>query len=32
MLAGFDIDITAAIPNGADVEVNPIEGWLKAHQ
>src|SRR4249920_3176949 len=23
MLAGFDIDITAAIPNGADVEVNP---------
>jgi hypothetical protein len=23
MLAGFDEDITAAIPNGADVEVNP---------
>ena len=23
MLAGFDIDITAAIPDGAEVEVNP---------
>ena len=23
MLAGFDEDITAAVPNGADVEVNP---------
>jgi predicted aconitase with swiveling domain len=23
MLAGFDEDITAAIPNGAQVEVNP---------
>ena len=23
MLAGFDVDITAAIPDGADVEVNP---------
>jgi len=29
MLAGFDEDITAAIPNGAVVEVNPAEGWLK---
>ena len=23
MLAGFDVDITAAIPDGAEVEVNP---------
>ena len=23
MLAGFDVDITAAVPNGAEVEVNP---------
>jgi predicted aconitase with swiveling domain len=23
MLAGFDEDITAAIPNGAEIEVNP---------
>jgi len=23
MLAGFDVDITAAIPNGAEVEVDP---------
>ena len=29
MLAGFDEDITAAVPNGAAVEVNPAEGWLK---
>ena len=31
MLAGFDVDITAAIPNGVEVEINPIEGWLKVH-
>jgi len=24
MLAGFDVDITAAIPDGAEVEVNPV--------
>jgi hypothetical protein len=29
MLAGFDEDITSAVPNGAEVEVNPAEGWLK---
>ena len=29
MLAGFDADITASVPNGAEVEVNPAEGWLK---
>jgi uncharacterized protein len=23
LLAGFDVDITAAVPNGAEVEVNP---------
>jgi uncharacterized protein len=28
MLAGFDQDITAAIPNGAEVEVNPQMGTL----
>jgi predicted aconitase with swiveling domain len=28
MLAGFDADITAAIPNGAEVEVNPEMGVL----
>jgi uncharacterized protein len=28
MLAGFDEDITAAIPNGAEVEVNPQMGLL----
>src|SRR6202051_511655 len=29
MLAGFDQDITAAIANGAEVEVNPEEGVIK---
>ena len=29
MLAGFDEDITAAVPDGAEVEVNPAQGWLK---
>jgi uncharacterized protein len=29
MLSGFDEDITAAIPNGAKVEVNPQEKWIK---
>jgi predicted aconitase with swiveling domain len=28
MLAGFDLDITAAIPDGAGVEVNPQRGVL----
>ena len=28
MLAGFDEDITAAIPNGAELEVNPQTGVL----
>ena len=28
MLAGFDEDITAAIPDGAEVEVNPELGLL----
>jgi predicted aconitase with swiveling domain len=28
MLAGFDQDITAAIPDGAEVEVNPQAGTL----
>ena len=28
MLAGFDEDITAAIPNGSEVEVNPTTGVL----
>jgi hypothetical protein len=29
MLAGFDDDITAAVPDGAEVEINPQEKWLK---
>ena len=29
MLAGFDEDITAAIPNGVEVEVDPVQGLLK---
>ena len=29
MLAGFDEDITAAIPNGAEVEVDPGKSLLK---
>ena len=29
MLAGFDEDITSAVPDGVEVEVNPAEGWLK---
>jgi len=28
MLAGFDEDITAAVPNGAEVEINPQTGLL----
>ena len=29
MLAGFDENITDAVPDGAEVEVNPQEKWLK---
>ena len=29
MLAGFEQDITAAVPDGAEVEVNPAEAFLK---
>jgi predicted aconitase with swiveling domain len=29
MLAGFDENITASVPDGAEVEVNPQEKWLK---
>ena len=29
MLAGFDIDITAAIPTGAEVEVNPAAKTIR---
>jgi predicted aconitase with swiveling domain len=29
MLAGFDENITSAVPDGAEVEVNPQEKWLK---
>jgi predicted aconitase with swiveling domain len=29
MLVGFEEDITAAVPDGAEVEVNPAEGWLR---
>jgi hypothetical protein len=29
MLAGFDEDITASVPDGAEVEVNPQEKWLR---
>jgi len=29
MLAGFEENITAAVPNGAEVEVNPQEKWLR---
>ena len=29
MLAGFDENITAAVPDGAEVEVNPQGKWLK---
>jgi predicted aconitase with swiveling domain len=28
MLAGFDVDITAAIPDGSEVEVNPERSAL----
>ena len=28
MLAGFEQDITAAIPNGVQVEVNPAQGTI----
>jgi len=28
ILAGFDEDITAAVPNGSEVEVNPSMGTL----
>ncbi len=28
MLAGFDEDVTAAIPNGAELEINPEAGTL----
>jgi predicted aconitase with swiveling domain len=28
LLAGFDVDITAAVPNGAEVEVNPQTSLL----
>ena len=28
MLAGFDEDITAAVPNGGEVEVNPSMSML----
>jgi len=29
MLAGFEENITDAVPNGAEVEVNPQEKWLR---
>ena len=29
MLAGFEDDITASVPDGAEVEVNPQEKWLR---
>ena len=29
MLAGFDEDITLAIPNGADVEIDPSAGTIR---
>jgi predicted aconitase with swiveling domain len=29
MLAGFEVDITAAIPNGAELEVNPESGTVQ---
>ena len=29
MLAGFDENITDAVPDGAEVEVNPQEKWLR---
>ncbi len=29
LLAGFDENITSAVPNGAEVEVNPQEKWLR---
>jgi predicted aconitase with swiveling domain len=29
MLAGFEEDITASVPDGAEVEVNPQEKWLR---
>jgi hypothetical protein len=29
MLAGFDADITAVVPDDAEVEVNPQEKWLR---
>ena len=32
MLAGFDVDITAAVPDGAEVEVNPQMSLLTVVQ
>jgi hypothetical protein len=29
MLAGFEEDITASVPDGAEVEVNPQEKWIR---
>ncbi|RQO33530.1 hypothetical protein DBR37_15160 [Herminiimonas sp. KBW02] len=29
MLAGFDVDVTATIPNGATVEIDPLRKSLK---
>src|SRR3954463_3170134 len=29
MLAGFDEDITLAVPKDAEVEVDPAQGWLR---
>ncbi len=29
LLAGFDEDITDVVPDGAEIEVNPQEKWLK---
>ncbi|MEO5741227.1 MAG: hypothetical protein ABIS29_11585, partial [Vicinamibacterales bacterium] len=28
MLAGFDVDITAVIPNGAELEIDPGRGLV----
>jgi uncharacterized protein len=29
MLAGFDVDVTGAVPNGATVEIDPVKKTLK---
>jgi hypothetical protein len=29
MMSGFDVDITAVVPDGASVEIDPERGFLR---